>query len=48
MELAAPVGRLTDLYQSARFGDASVEPRHSVELLREIRQRLSAIGRKHS
>ncbi|HUK31671.1 MAG TPA: DUF3488 and transglutaminase-like domain-containing protein [Candidatus Acidoferrum sp.] len=48
MELAGPVGNLTDLYQSARFGDASIEPRRSVELLREIRQKLSAIGRKHS
>ncbi len=48
MELAAPVGRLTDLYQSARFGDASVEPRRSIELLREIRQKLSTLGRKHS
>jgi transglutaminase-like putative cysteine protease len=48
MELAAPVGRLTDLYQSARFGDAAVEPRRSVELLREIRQKLSELGRKRS
>jgi hypothetical protein len=48
MELAVPVGRLTDLYQSARFGDASVEPRQSIELLREIRQRLSTIGRKRT
>ncbi len=48
LELAAPVGRLTDLYQSARFGDAAVEPRRSVELLREIRQKLSEIGRKHA
>jgi hypothetical protein len=48
MELAGPVGRLTDLYQSARFGNATVEPRRSVELLREIRQRLSEIGRKRS
>jgi len=48
MELAAPVGRLTDLYQSARFGDAAVEPRQSVELLREIRRKLSEIARKRS
>ncbi len=48
MELAAPVGRLTDIYQSARFGDASVEPRRCVELLREIRQKLSEIGRTRS
>ena len=48
MELAAPVGRLTDLYQSARFGSASIEPRRSVELLREIRQKLSELGRKRS
>lgn len=40
-ELAAPVGRLTELYQSARFGDARIEPRRSIELLREIKQRLS-------
>ena len=36
-ELATPVGRLTEIYQAARFGDASIEPRKSVELLREIR-----------
>jgi transglutaminase-like putative cysteine protease len=47
-ELAAPVGRLTDLYQSARFGDAAVEPRRSVELLREVRRKLSEIRRKRS
>jgi hypothetical protein len=48
LELAAPVGRLTDLYQSARFGDAAVEPRCSVELLREVRRKLSEIRRKRS
>ncbi|MFZ0820083.1 MAG: DUF3488 and transglutaminase-like domain-containing protein [Candidatus Acidiferrales bacterium] len=48
LELAAPVVRLTDLYQSARFGDAAIEPRRSVELLREIRRKLSEIGRKRS
>jgi hypothetical protein len=36
-ELASPVGRLTEIYQAARFGDAAIEPRRSVELLREIR-----------
>jgi transglutaminase-like putative cysteine protease len=36
-ELASPVGRLTEIYQAARFGDVPVEPRQSVELLREIR-----------
>jgi transglutaminase-like putative cysteine protease len=36
-ELAMPVGRLTEIYQAARFGDVAVEPRQSVELLREIR-----------
>jgi len=36
-ELATPVGRLTEIYQAARFGDVSIEPRTSVELLREIR-----------
>ena len=36
-ELAMPVGRLTEIYQAARFGDVVVEPRQSVELLREIR-----------
>lgn len=36
-ELATPVGRLTEIYQAARFGDVAVEPRRSVELLREIR-----------
>jgi transglutaminase-like putative cysteine protease len=36
-ELAAPVGRLTEIYQAARFGEVAVEPRQSVELLREIR-----------
>jgi len=37
LELATPVGRLTEIYQAARFGDVAVEPRQSVELLREIR-----------
>jgi transglutaminase-like putative cysteine protease len=46
MELATPVGQLTDIYQSARFGDALIEPRRSIELLREIRQKLSEISRK--
>jgi len=36
-ELATPVGRLTEIYQAARFGDVSIEPHQSVELLREIR-----------
>jgi len=36
-ELATPVGRLTEIYQAARFGDVAIEPRQSVELLREIR-----------
>jgi protein-glutamine gamma-glutamyltransferase len=36
-ELATPVSRLTEIYQAARFGDVSIEPRESVELLREIR-----------
>jgi protein-glutamine gamma-glutamyltransferase len=36
-ELATPVGRLTEIYQAARFGDVQVEPRRSVELLRQIR-----------
>ena len=36
-ELATPVGQLTEIYQAARFGDVSIEPRQSVELLREIR-----------
>ncbi len=42
-ELAAPVGRLTEIYQAARFGDVAVEPRQSVELLREIRERITAL-----
>ena len=36
-ELAAPVSRLTEVYQAVRFGNVPVEPRRSVELLREIR-----------
>jgi hypothetical protein len=42
-ELAGPVGRLTQIYQDARFGDSPVEPRQSVELLREIRERISSL-----
>jgi len=42
-ELASPVGRLTEIYQAARFGDAAIEPRQSVELLREIRQWTSSL-----
>ncbi len=37
LELATTVGRLTEIYQAARFGDVQIEPRRSVELLREIR-----------
>ncbi len=44
-ELAAPVCRLTELYQAARFGDAEVETRRSINLLREIRQRLATSPR---
>jgi hypothetical protein len=42
-ELAGPVGRLTQIYQAARFGDSPVEPRQSVELLREIRERITTL-----
>lgn len=42
-ELADPVGQLTEIYQAARFGDISVEPRQSVELLREIRERIISV-----
>jgi transglutaminase-like putative cysteine protease len=43
-ELAVPVERLTELYQGARFGEVEVEQKRSVELLREIRQRLAVIA----
>jgi hypothetical protein len=42
-ELAAPVWRLTEIYQAARFGDVAVEPRRSVELLREIGERIAML-----
>jgi transglutaminase-like putative cysteine protease len=42
-ELSTPVGRLTEIYQAARFGGVPVEPRQSVELLREIRARITSI-----
>jgi hypothetical protein len=42
-ELATPVGRLTEIYQAVRFGDLPVEPRQSVELLREIRDRIASL-----
>jgi transglutaminase-like putative cysteine protease len=45
VDLAAPVGRLTEIYQAARFGDAEIETRQSVDLLREIRQRLAIVPR---
>jgi protein-glutamine gamma-glutamyltransferase len=45
-EVAVPVGRLTDLYQSARFGAASIEPHQSIELLRQIKLRLSSLPRQ--
>jgi hypothetical protein len=43
-DLAAPVERLTELYQAARFGELEIEQRRSVELLREIRQRLAVLS----
>ena len=44
VELAAPVVKLTDLYQAARFGEMEVAQKRSVELLHEIRQQLAAIS----
>ncbi|HLW97309.1 MAG TPA: DUF3488 and transglutaminase-like domain-containing protein [Candidatus Acidoferrales bacterium] len=43
-ELAAPVCRLTELYQAVRFGNAEVDSRRSIHLLREIRQRLAIVS----
>ena len=45
-ELAAPVGRMTALYQSARFGSADADTRTATSLLGEIRALLSNIRRK--
>jgi hypothetical protein len=45
-ELAAPVGRMTALYQSARFGSADADTRAATSLLGEIRALLSNIRRK--
>jgi hypothetical protein len=42
-ELAESVGRLTQIYQDARFGGSPVKPRQSVGLLREIRKRISSV-----
>jgi hypothetical protein len=47
MELAVPVGRLTEIYQAARFGDQPIEPRQSVELLREIREQIRVLQPQH-
>jgi transglutaminase-like putative cysteine protease len=47
-ELARPIQKLTELYQAARFGEMEVEPRISVGLLREIRQKLRTLRFAHS
>src|SRR6202050_4083707 len=44
-DLASPVGRLTEIYQAARFGGADVNPQSAAVVLSEIRQRLRTIGR---
>ena len=43
-KLAAPIGKLTDLYQAARFGEIEIEQKRSIELLREIRQQLAVLS----
>jgi protein-glutamine gamma-glutamyltransferase len=48
-ELAAPVGRMTNLYQAARFGEAQPDSQSAAAILREIKSTLarglSASGR---
>jgi transglutaminase-like putative cysteine protease len=40
-EIAAPIGRMTNLYQSARFGSAEADSRAAASLVAEIRALLS-------